>query len=250
MGAIITLENTLALTVEQNGGYTANPDGSYDVILGALQAVNSVGEVYISDAEVLQLFEASSNLQSRIADGSAKGEADHPNLNGLSEEKALERYLSVDPKLTSHIINKVSVDKKSVRVAGQPQPVYLIRGNITPMGAYGDALKSDLENPNSNTSFSIRAFCKRIVTPVSVIKKLTSIITWDWVDRPGINVANKKHTVTLETLDVLSFEVEDIKTMIEHIKENDKFATESDRAIAMMVENDILKCEGKCPLGW
>lgn len=199
MGKMLTLESSVTYTEVQLEKGKPDEEGYYDVTFGGLNVVNSAGEFYPMTSEVKKLFAESSTLQTKVKEGQLRAEWGHPKYDGLSTKQRTVRALTIDEKSTCGHIKEVSVADTPTRISGQPQPVYLITGKIRPEGPFGPSLKSTLENANSNTSFSIRAFFKQIEPANGMVQKpLGHIVTWDFVNSPGIPFATKSHWVTHE----------------------------------------------------
>jgi ribosome-interacting GTPase 1 len=103
-----------------------------------------------------------------------------------------------------------------------------IFGKVKPAGPHANVLKEDLDNKKANVCFSIRCLTSVEVKNGVTIKKIEEIITWDRVIEPGINVANKWDTPSLEDLTDARFTKNQVITYSqEMLKEEVTF--ESDR---------------------
>lgn len=74
----------------------------------------------------------------------------------------------------------------------------------------GNALADSLKNPSENVCFSIRSFTRDIPTNGVIHKHLMNIVTWDYVNEPGISVATKWKAPTLESF-------EDVEVTVNHL---------------------------------
>jgi len=175
-------------------------DGYYDVVLGALDYFNSRGDFYPL-ATAKRLFESSSILMRRIKGGNLRGECGHPRkLPGQSMPEYIHRILDINEPTVSHHIREVWIDDKSMK-DDNGRPIVLVRGWVRPAGLHGAGLQKALDNKHENVCFSIRSLTRDVLTPTGTyIKNLEEIITWDWVNEPGINVANKFGHPSLENM--------------------------------------------------
>jgi hypothetical protein len=186
------------------GQLKKDDNGYYYVVLGALDFYNSKGDFY-SFQSAKHLFESSSNLMRRVKNGNLRGECGHPRKAGnQSMTEYIYRILDIFEPNTSHHIREVIIDDTSMKDKNG-KPVVLIRGWVKPSGPMGPALQKAFDNPDENVCFSIRSLTQDTRAPGGTfIKHLQEIATWDWVNEPGISVANKYSDPSLESLgDVL-----------------------------------------------
>lgn len=176
-------------------------DGYYTIVVGALGVYNSVGQYYIFNEEVKRLFDQSSSLQRRIADGALRSEYGHPRMQpGMKPSEFLMRILDIyEPNVCAHI-RKIVLDFNNVQDKNG-QKVVAIIAEVKPTGPMGPALKQSLENPSENVCFSIRSLTDDRPLGGVVQKTLKTIVTWDYVNEPGISVAKKWHAPGLEGLE-------------------------------------------------
>lgn len=184
----------------KEGIIKCDADGYYPVILGALNTFNSAG-MYYPLAPARAIFDSSSAFQRRIAAGALNGECGHPRRQpGESDRDFCNRLLDIYEPNVSHHIRKVWLVDGHKDEAGRP--IVLIMGEVRPAGPRGPALKDALENRNADVCFSIRSFTHDI--PVGGIwhKQLRQIVTWDWVNEPGISAAHKWRAPSLESMPI------------------------------------------------
>lgn len=174
-------------------------DGRYEVVLGGLNVFNSAGEYYVYEA-AKHLFDASSQLQRRAKRASLRGEYGHPKmLPGMSNEQFANRVMSIYEDCVSHIIHEVFLDFDRVKDE-KGKPVIAIIGKIEPSGPHAESLRRSLENAGENVCFSIRAFTDDQRIGGVNHRTLRTIVTWDYVNEPGISIANKFSSPSLESL--------------------------------------------------
>jgi len=202
-------------------------DGYYTVVLGALDFMNSAGQFYPNGASARELFKESSSFMRRIANGALRGEYGHPRLQpGMRMQEFMVRCNDILETNVSHHIRKVWVDYTSVK-GPNGKPCVAILGEIKPTGPMGEALRQSLQNPSENVCFSIRSFTRDVPTNGVIHKHLVQIVTWDYVNEPGISVATKWRSPTLEGF-------EDIEASIEHLVA----AAELQRSSAVSMESN------------
>lgn len=174
-------------------------DGYYTVVLGALNVFNSAGAYYPFEA-AKQLFQESSSLMRRIASGSCRGEYGHPRPTGMTPREFMGRVMDIyEPNVCCHF-RKVWIDYNGVRDE-RGNPVIAVMGEVKPVGPMGAALKAALDNPSENVCFSVRSITNDYPVGGIMHKNIRSIITWDYVNEPGISVAKKWHSPALEAFE-------------------------------------------------
>ena len=212
------------------GTLKADADGYYEVVLGALDFYNSSGAFYELES-AKDRFKASSSLMRRIANGALRGEYGHPKkLPGQTERDFMKRICDIYEDRVSHHIREVRIDYNSVKTK-DGGPVIAIIGKVKPCGPHGDALKAQLDNPKENVCFSIRSITDDIVDGGKWIKQLKIIITWDYVNEPGISVANKYQAPSLESIGTHTFDTQRLVEMAD------------DRQMAIGMESSAVSME-------
>lgn len=202
----------------KKGILRADAAGYYQVTLGALDFYNSAGAFYALEPAKC-LFEESSSLMRRVRAGTLRGEYAHPKFTpGMSKRDFLTRVLDIDEKHVSHHIRDVHLDYDSVKDKSGKN-VVTIQGSIRPSGPYGDALAKSLENPDENVCFSIRSLTDDMIDPRGThVKNLREIVTWDYVNEPGISVANKYGFPALESLEAVGFDRHHLEAARDHAR--------------------------------
>lgn len=179
------------------GDLRADEDGYYTVILGALDSYNSAGAYYpMAGAE--SVFMDSSSLKRRIASGNCRGEYGHPQrAPGQSIQEHVARCMRIhEPNIAFHV-SEVWLDADSIK-APDGRKVVAVMAKIRPCGPQGHVLEAQLRNPKENVCFSVRALTIDTIVNGVVYKVIKQIITWDYVNEPGIAVATKYHNPSLE----------------------------------------------------
>lgn len=202
---------TALLGTNKAGILKCDADGYYQVVLGALNFPNSAGAIYPYGDSAKQLFKESSSFIRRINNGALRGECGHPRMQpGQTMRDFMGRVLDIYEPNISHHIRRVWLDYDAVKDE-RGRRVLAIMGEVKPSGPMGAALKAALDNPSENVCFSIRSLTNDQMVGGIVHKHLKTIVTWDWVNEPGISVAKKWHAPSLE-----SFE-EDVQILPVHL---------------------------------
>lgn len=198
-----SLSCTALLGTNKAGTLKCDADGYYTVVLGALDVYNS-GGAYYPEASAKHLFQQSSSLMRRIASGNLRGEYGHPRFQpGMSMDDFVNRVRDIyEPHVCMHI-RKVTVDYTTYRNE-RGQPVITIIGEVKPSGPMGPALKEQFENKHEDVCFSIRSLTNDEFSGGRVNKHIKLIVTWDYVNEPGLAQAHKWNAPGLESMDDVS----------------------------------------------
>lgn len=201
---------TALLGTNKAGILRPDADGYYTLVLGALDIYNSGGAFYPYES-AKQLFKESSSLMRRISNGALRGEYGHPRPNGMNMRDFLGRVMDIyEPNVCCHI-RKVWIDNKTSVRDERGRPVIAILGEVKPAGPMGPALQASLDNPSENVCFSIRSLTEDHTVAGTTYKNLKTIVTWDYVNEPGLSVAKKWHSPALESIE------EDLPVMPAHL---------------------------------
>ena len=174
-------------------------DGYYDLIIGALNFDNSYGAQYCAESAKL-LFRAGTSLMRRLSSAYLSSEYGHPKREpGMTDDDYLARIMRIEETRECAHIKDVTIDMDCIKDASGRR-VIAFRAKVRPSGPYGPALKDKLENPKENVAFSIRSITDDEYRRGKLIKHLREIITWDYVREPGISIANKYQSPSLESM--------------------------------------------------
>lgn len=197
---------TALLGTGKRGIMRPDADGYYkDVVLGGLDVKNSAGALYAFDS-AKALFKESSSLMRRISNGALRGEYGHPRQQaGQTVREFMARLMDIYEPNVSHHIRRVTIDTTGRVRDDSGRPIIAILGDVKPMGPMGEALRASFESPDENVCFSIRSFTNDTMSRGQVTKHLKTIVTWDYVNEPGISAAKKWHAPGLESLVEESF---------------------------------------------
>jgi hypothetical protein len=186
--------------VNKAGTLKKDQDGYYEVVVGALNVFNSAGQFYVYE-QAKELFESSSQLMRRVSRGALRGEYGHPKFTpGMTNDHFANRVMSIYEENVSHHFRSIEIDFNRVKDE-HGNPVIAIIAWVKPAGPNGPALQASLDNPNENVCFSIRAFTDDYRDGRVLKRVLKTIVTWDYVNEPGISVAEKFKAPSLECLE-------------------------------------------------
>lgn len=208
MAEIVKFTATKLATTGKKGILKPDATGAYTIVLGGLNVYNSAKEYY-PGAGATDLFEKSSIFQRRVANGCLKAELGHPKrLPGMSDDAFINRILSIYEDCVCAAIVEVWLDfnyGKNNPQFNNPNLI-AIMGRVKPAGPHAAVLKSSLDDPEQNVCFSIRALTRDFQANGRVNRVLQTIVSWDMVNEPGIHIANKWDTPTMEAFGVETIE--------------------------------------------
>lgn len=180
------------------GKLKPDADGYYEMVLGALNFYNSAGAFYPYEGSAKEIFKASSSFMRRVAKGALRGEYGHPKRDNMTLNQYMIRLLEIDERMICCHFKEVRVDYTAVKDA-KGNPCIAIIGLVKPAGPYGPSLQATIDNPAENCSFSVRAVTADETIRNVRTKEIQQIITWDYVNEPGIAVADKFSAPALES---------------------------------------------------
>lgn len=171
-------------------------NGYYRMIVGALNMFNSAGQFYTYE-EAKSVFEESGALQRRVARGALRGEYGHPRQGNMNDQQFARRVMDIDEKSVACHHRKIELvfDEQT---DDRGNPVVAIYSEVAPNGPYGEFLAKQLENPSENVCFSIRAFTRDYNLMGIKNRALKSVVTFDYVNEPGMSIATKYKNPALE----------------------------------------------------
>lgn len=196
---ILSYQPTVLQGTTKVGKIKCAPDGYYDVILGGFDTYNSSNAFYTWSSAKAH-FDQSSHFLRRIQNGALYGEYGHPvPVPGMSRQDWLVRVLTIDQDRKSHHIRDLTIDDTLFKNK-DGAPMVTICGRVKPAGPRAQALGDSLDNEHENTAFSIRSITDDFVDPRTgmTIKNMRQIVTYDYVDEPGIKEATKYNHPALE----------------------------------------------------
>lgn len=188
----------------KRGVLKPDEDGYYEMVIGGLNVFNSAGEYYtLKGAE--QLFSASSIFMRRVKSGCLKAEVGHPKkLPSMAYREYVQRIFAIEETNICAHFKEIWLDPtygiKNPQ-ANNPNLV-AIMAKVKPTGPKAAGLQAAFDNPHENVCFSIRAVTKDYFERGQCYRVLENIVTFDWVNEPGISIANKWDSPAMESMDI------------------------------------------------
>lgn len=190
----LVYQNNIIVGSTPVGSIKRDASGYYEVILGAFNVHNSGGAYYPLEP-VKNLLLSSSDLMRRLHNRALRAEYGHPRRERMTDVQFLVRIMDIVELNTCAHINKLELDEKRVVDKDTGQTIAAMIGYIMPSGPHGPVLEKQFENKEENVCFSIRSITNDTVDYTGkVIKTIRQIVTWDYVNEPGIRYANKTYS--------------------------------------------------------
>lgn len=233
-----TLEfsNVLLSQTGKKGVLKQLDGGYYEILLGAFGTTGNGGWFYNTES-AMRYVRSDREFLYMLNSGRLRSEYGHPvRTPGMTDAEWFVRVNTIfEPNVSSHI-RKIDFSSDLVKDA-KGRAVVAIVGQVRP---YDDRFRQQLENPHEDVNYSVRSFAKRDFRNMQ--KHVTKIITWDSVFDPGIKVASKYSTPSLESaridfespddvsiaLDSYEFNVAQLKTELANTVEIGNFESQSD----------------------
>ena len=213
----VKFECTRLMGTGKQGVLTPDSDGYYLLPIGGLNVFNSAGQYYTYHG-AKDLFEQSSQFQRRIKRGALRGEVGHPKmLPGQSYDDFLARCMTIDEANICCHFSEIYLDFDNFR-AKNGDKIVAIMGRVRPSGVHGPALKDALENSKENVCFSIRSLTRDYMEGTRYNRDIKTIVTFDWVNEPGIEHAEKYYSPALESLVEQNF----TKSQVERVMQREQ----------------------------
>lgn len=196
----LVYQNSLIIGSTKVGSIRPDANGYREVVLGAFNCNNSGGAFYPLEP-VKNLLLSNSTLMRRLKDRALRSEYGHPRRNNMSPVEFLTRVLDIHEQSTCNHILKLELDEQRIVDKETNQKVAAIIGWIAPSGPYGDALERQFDNPEENVCYSIRSITNDATNAQGqLVKSIKEIVTWDYVNEPGIVYAKKSYSPALESI--------------------------------------------------
>lgn len=221
-------------------------NGYYELVIGGLNTLNSAGEYYTLDG-ARELFQDSNAFMRRIKTGNLRGELGHPKKHpNQTMNDYFSRIVSIDEGNVCCHFAEVWLDENYGKKNSQFNNPNLvaIMAKVKPTGPKGHILEQSLNNPKENTCFSIRALTKDYMSNGRTHRVLKQIVSWDYVNEPGLALANKYDSPALESIaDIIITE-----TMVNKaIHDNTLIATEDTKSLLIQTKQLFNETEFKKP---
>lgn len=201
------------------GILTPDSDGCFSMVVGGLNVYNAHGDYYTYEA-AKHFFENSSAFMRRVQRGVLRGEVEHPRKEpGMSFREYGARLMNIDLNQVCCTHRSIWLDFDNVKDYNTGKPIIAIMSKVWPGGAKGDFLKEMLETRGEQVCFSIRSFVnEQPMANGRMLKAIKEIVTFDLVNEPGIEYAEKLRSPALETFMDLSLTKHDVDAMVKESK--------------------------------
>lgn len=223
------------------GELKQNEKGYWPMVVGALNMFNSAGMYYRYDA-AREFFEGTSELMRRVKRGALRGEYGHPRKElGMSPQQYFARLLQIhEDKVCCHHAD-LKLDFENFKDE-QGRPVIAILSEVCPSGMQGHVLERQLKNPRENVCFSVRSFTEDVLQQGVMHRYIRKLVTFDYVNEPGMSIAEKYYSPALESLEETSFTRGQVEMARRHIASDAK---------AVGNESVVVDVDGLCAtMGW
>lgn len=172
-------------------------NGYYTMPVGGLNVFNSAGQFYTATG-AKELFESSSQLMRRVKRGALRGEVGHPKMMpGQSEDDYLMRILTIDDENVCAHFAELWLDFDHYKDLNG-KPMIAIMAKVAPSGKHGGFLEKQFRNKLENVCFSIRSLTEDTYKKGIWERTIRNVITFDYVNEPGIHIAEKYKSTALE----------------------------------------------------
>ena len=188
---------TSLLGTNKVGNLSADENGYYTMVVGALNMFNSAGQYYVFD-QARELFEESSQFMRRVKRGALRGEYGHPKQEGMNDRAFAHRAMAIYEERVCCHHAEIWLDFESVK-GDDGRPVIAIMSKVSPSGPLAHVLERQLKNTKENVCFSIRSFTDDFMHQGVRKRALKAIVTFDYVNEPGMYVAEKYRSPALES---------------------------------------------------
>lgn len=228
----MSYECTALLGLNKAGTIKELDGGYFEAVLGAFDFYNSAG-AYYPFQKAKELFEDSGALMRRIATGNCRGECGHPRKTpDMSMREFITRVCDIYEPNISHHIRRVRIDTTSVK-GPDGRPCIAVIGEVKPAGPMGPALLAAFQNKHEDVCFSVRSLTKDSYVGNTLHKDMVQLITWDWVNEPGISVARKWNSPSLESVTISPTQLQQARR--EAVRANSGMESSSVRMIDEMI---------------
>lgn len=202
---------TSLLGTNKVGELKKDADGYYEMVVGGLNVFNSGGQYYDYEGAKM-LFEGSSQLMRRVKRGVLRGEYGHPKQGSLNDRAFAVRALSIYEDRTCCHHAEIWLDFNRIKDENG-RPIIAIMSKVAPSGELGHVLERQLNNKRENVCFSVRSFSDESIDRFTgvVRRVMKNIVTFDFVNEPGISAAEKFKSPALESFDEKVFGRADIE---------------------------------------
>jgi hypothetical protein len=187
----------IALPSSGKQGILKKLDSGYvEIILGAFGTFGN-GDWLYDTASAMKVFNSDPDFRRMLEAGRLKSEWGHPvRPPGLTDAEWFIRICTIyEPNVSSHI-RRVTPSFDTI-VDAKGRKVVAIIGEVKGSGPHSREFNESLENPHEDVNYSIRCFAEKNFS--NSTKYMKKIVNWDSVTDPGVPIANKYATPSMES---------------------------------------------------
>lgn len=192
----VTSYSNIALAGSGKKGILKKLDNNYyEIIIGAFGAFGNGGWLY-DTRTAMRYLENDREFLEMLQNGRLRGEWGHPvRPTGMSDRDWFVRINTVLESNISTHFRKIRTSLDTVKDE-RGRAVVAIIAEASPDGPHIQATQRMFDNPDADMNYSIRCFAAKNMATMT--KHINRIVTWDLVVDPGIAVASKYKTPSLE----------------------------------------------------
>lgn len=192
----VSFSNVMLTQTGKKGVLKQLDGGYYEIILGAFGTQGNGGWFYNTES-AMRYINQDKEFMYMLTNGRLRSEWGHPvREHGMSDQDWFARiHTMYEPNCSAHI-RAIRPSMNTVKDASG-RFVTAIIGEVKPSGKAAGEFREQLENPHEDVNFSVRSFAKRDFRTMH--KHINKIITWDNVFDPGVKVASKYSTPSMES---------------------------------------------------
>lgn len=193
MSNALEFSNVLLSQTGKKGVLKKLDGGYYEILLGAFGTTGNGGWFY-NTKSAMRYIRSDREFMAMLNSGRIRSEYGHPiRTPGMTDAEWFVRINTILESNVSSHIRAIDFSQDLVKDA-RGRSVVAVVGQVRP---YEETFRQQFENPHEDVNYSVRCFAKRDFRNMQ--KHLTKIITWDNVYDPGVKLASKYHTPSLES---------------------------------------------------
>ena len=192
----VSFSNVMLTQTGKKGVLKQLDGGYYEILLGAFGTQGNGGWFYNTES-AMRYINNDKEFMYMLTNGRMRSEWGHPVREpGMSDQDWFARiHTMYEPNCSAHI-RAIRPSMDTVKDASG-RFVTAIIGEVKPSGKNSAEFKEQLDNPHEDVNFSVRSFARRDFRTMH--KHISKIITWDNVFDPGVKVATKYGTPSMES---------------------------------------------------
>lgn len=196
---------------DAKGKLVPDEDGYYTTVLGAYGMKNENGVLYERSSVEKLVRTGVATFSRLLKKGRLFAEIGHPDINKFITIDSVTGKKKLDEDAYFRRLRKLEVRNQACHIRNvtfkdmvndKGEPILAVIGEVRPQGEYNDTIRQELENPYSNSHFSVRSFVDH--DSIRLVRMTLDIITWDHVPEGGIHFAQKMRSPALENFEEIN----------------------------------------------